>query len=116
MISGKIVPKGWGREFWITNTENYCGKILYFDAGKKFSWHYHLKKDEVFFVSKGRLELRFGNEDSIESCEHIILETGDSFHVPTGMRHQLIALTISEVFEISTQHFESDTYRIIKGD
>ena len=25
----KIVPKGWGYEKWICNTEEYCGKLLH---------------------------------------------------------------------------------------
>ena len=44
------------------------------------------------------------------------LERGDKFHVPTGMRHQMIALEDTELFEFSTQHFEEDSYRLIKGD
>jgi hypothetical protein len=28
----------------------------------------------------------------------------------------LIALTDGEVFEVSTQHFDSDSYRVWKGD
>ena len=43
----KFVPKGWGFEKWIVNCEQYCGKLLYIAKGKKCSWHYHNKKDEV---------------------------------------------------------------------
>ena len=32
-MSGIFVKKGWGYEKWITNTEKYCGKILYFNLG-----------------------------------------------------------------------------------
>ena len=31
----KHVPKGWGYEKWIVNTDLYCGKLLYINAGKK---------------------------------------------------------------------------------
>ena len=40
----QIVPKGWGKEIIFVNNDDYCGKILCFDKGKKFSMHYHLKK------------------------------------------------------------------------
>ena len=38
------IPKGWGKEMIITNNELYCGKILMFKKGCKFSINYHLKK------------------------------------------------------------------------
>ena len=36
-IESKIVKKGWGKEIWFVNNDEYCGKILCFDKGKKFS-------------------------------------------------------------------------------
>jgi quercetin dioxygenase-like cupin family protein len=41
---------------------------------------------------------------------------GDSFHIYPGLRHQMIAFEDSELFEFSTQHFEEDSFRIIRGD
>jgi len=41
-----IVPKGWGHEKIIHNSNGYCGKVLCFDKGKKCSYHYHKIKDE----------------------------------------------------------------------
>jgi mannose-6-phosphate isomerase-like protein (cupin superfamily) len=109
-------PKGWGFEKWITNNDKYCGKLLHFDVGKRCSWHFHKMKDEVFYVNMGLILLKFGNSDEIEISESIELRKGDSFHVPPGLRHQMIALEETDLFEFSTQHFESDSYRIIKGD
>ena len=34
-IESKIVKKGWGKEIWFVNNDEYCGKILCFDKGKK---------------------------------------------------------------------------------
>jgi hypothetical protein len=45
-----------------------------------------------------------------------ILESGDVFHVNRLMKHQLIALEDSEIFEFSTTHYDEDSYRIMKGD
>jgi hypothetical protein len=42
-----FVDKGWGNEIIFANNEKYCGKLLNFSAGKKFSMHYHLLKDET---------------------------------------------------------------------
>tara|TARA_B100000927_G_scaffold213628_1_gene174064 strand:- start:1702 stop:2055 length:354 start_codon:yes stop_codon:yes gene_type:complete len=112
----KFVPKGWGYEKWIVNNEEYCGKLLFLAKGKKCSWHYHKLKDEVFYVQSGRIKVLYSDEDDINSAKHVILEAGDNFHVYRGLRHRMIALLDSEVFEFSTQHFDSDSHRIIKGD
>ena len=47
------IAKGWGKEIIFVNNDEYCGKLLCFDKGKKFSMHYHLKKKETWYVSKG---------------------------------------------------------------
>jgi quercetin dioxygenase-like cupin family protein len=112
----KFVPKGWGFEKWIINCEEYCGKLLYFVKGKKCSWHYHELKDEVFYVQSGKIQVRYSHKDNIDKANVTILEKGDNFHVSRGLRHQMEALEDTELFEFSTQHFDSDSYRIIKGD
>ena len=111
-----FVPKGWGFEKWIVNNEKYCGKLLYFVKGKKCSWHYHKIKDEVFYVQSGKIMVKYSEEDDLKNAKEIILERGDNFHVYTGLKHQMIALEDTELFEFSTQHFDSDSHRIIKGD
>ena len=60
--------------------------------------------------------VRYSSSDDIEEAKEKILEPGQNFHVSVGLRHQMIALEDSELFEFSTQHFDSDSYRIIKGD
>ena len=110
------VPKGWGFEKWIVNNEEYCGKLLYFVKGKRCSWHYHELKDEVFYVQSGKLLIKYGEDDSQENALETILGPGDNFHVYRGLRHQMVALADTELFEFSTQHFDSDSYRVEKGD
>jgi len=112
----KFVSKGWGFEKWIVNCPEYCGKILYFAQGKKCSWHYHLLKDEVFYIQRGAVEVVYSYQDRIENADKILLVEGDKFHVPKGMRHQMYALKDTELFEFSTTHFDSDSIRIMKGD
>lgn len=112
------VPKGWGYEHWIVNKKEYCGKILFFKKGKRCSWHYHKLKDETFYIQSGRLEVTYGWNDRKTSnfITKTVLEEGDSFHVPVGMRHQMKGLTDVVMFEFSTQHFDEDSIRILKGD
>ena len=112
----KIVPKGWGYEKWICNTEEYCGKILHIIKGKKCSWHYHELKDETFYLQEGRLLVKYADHDDLEHAKEFVMERGDKFHVYRGLRHQMFALQDSDLFEFSTQHFDSDSLRIIRGD
>ena len=112
----EIYKKGWGYEKWIHNSSEYCGKILFFNAGKKCSWHYHKIKDEVFYVQRGSILIKFSWQDEIANASEILLRVGESFHVPQGLRHQMKAVEETELFEISTTHFDSDSIRIVKGD
>ena len=109
-------PKGWGNELWIVNNKKYCGKKLSFQAKKRCSWHYHKIKDETFFVNSGRFIILYGFADDIKLAKLTHLKVGDSLHIPPETRHQIIAIEDSVLYEFSTQHFETDSYRIIKGD
>ena len=112
----KFVNKEWGFEKWIVNTELYCGKLLYFVKDKACSYHYHKLKTETFYLHSGSIKLLYGITDDFAKAKVTYLYPGDKFEVPTGLRHQMIALEDSELFEFSTQHFDEDSYRVIKGD
>lgn len=112
----EIVDKGWGYEEILVNTSKYCSKILHMNKGKKLSWHYHKIKDETFYVENGKVILYYGNNEDILLANTKILNPGDTFHIPTGLIHRLEALENSRIFEFSTEHFDNDSYRILKGD
>lgn len=112
----KLVLKGWGCEHWIWNSGLYCGKILQFNAGKKCSYHYHKIKDETFYLQSGKILLKYGYDDDYSSAKELILVPGNTFHVPVGLRHQMMGIECSELFEFSSTHYEEDSYRVIKGD
>ncbi len=109
------IPKGWGEEVIICNHELYCGKLLRFNQGAKFSMHYHMIKDETWYVNKGLFTYRWIDTETAEVNERM-LRIGDTVRQLPGQPHQLEALTDGEVFEVSTQHFDSDSYRVWKGD
>jgi mannose-6-phosphate isomerase-like protein (cupin superfamily) len=50
------------------------------------------------------------------TIESLRLQRGDTFYVPRQMRHALIANRDTTIIEFSTEHFDSDSYRILKGD
>ena len=112
----EYVQKGWGYEKIIVNNDLYCGKILHFFKRKKCSWHYHLVKDETFYIQSGELEVTYGNKDEMLWANKITLKAGDSFHVPVGMRHQMEAIMETDMYEFSTHDAPEDSIRVIKGD
>ena len=115
VCEGCKVPKGWGEELIIENNEMYCGKLLIFKKGCRFSMHYHLIKDETWYVDKGEFIYRWIDTETAETIEQK-LKVGDVVRQRVGQPHQLIALTDGTIFEVSTQHFDEDSYRVVKGD
>jgi mannose-6-phosphate isomerase-like protein (cupin superfamily) len=112
----RIVPKGWGREVWIANNDLYCGKILEIRKGKRCSLHYHQIKNETFFLRSGRMLVRVKEQADGATVEEFEMAPGDCMDVPTGLIHQMVALEDCELYEFSTQHFDSDSHRLVKGD
>ena len=109
-----FVEKAWGSEEWIVNNEKYCGKILRFRKDTSCSWHYHKIKDEVMYVHTGKVKIIYGRKEDISHSlnNEVVLCEGQSFHIPTGLIHKICALDDTELFEFSTQHFDSDSYRL----
>jgi len=96
--------KVWGKEKWIVNHGKYCGKILCLDEGYRCSYHHHKIKDETFHILKGNVHMKIEGTD-------FYLSVGDTVHIKPGVKHSFTGLEDSEILEISTQHFEDDSYR-----
>ena len=112
----KRVDKVWGYELWIYNDEEYCGKLLVFEeAYSKFSMHYHIIKKESWYVQEGQFKFDWiDTEDA--TLQTTILDVGDSVTIERGQPHQLTALKPNSIiFEVSTEHFNEDSYRIYKN-
>jgi len=116
MFQPEIVKKGWGKEVVICNNKLYCAKILCFEKAKKCSMHYHILKDETWYVVKGSFILRTQDTSTGLMKPDILLNKGDIINIPQTLPHQLEALEDSEIFEVSTTHFDEDSYRTQKGD
>jgi mannose-6-phosphate isomerase-like protein (cupin superfamily) len=110
-----VIPKGWGNEIIIINNEKYCGKLLFFNKGAKFSMHYHMIKDETWYVDEGEFIYRWIDTNNGELNEQRLYK-GDVVRQIPGQPHQLETLTGGKIFEISTTHFDYDSYRVWKGD
>jgi mannose-6-phosphate isomerase-like protein (cupin superfamily) len=112
----KRVEKKWGYELWIHNDVDYCGKLLVFTkSGNKFSMHYHMIKDETWYIQKGAFQFDWIDTENGERC-YTQIQEGDVIEIKKGLPHQLTALTEeATVFEVSTQHFDEDSYRIYRN-
>lgn len=53
-------------------------------AQGEFIWHHHEHEDELFYVVKGRLLMRFRDRE-------VTLDPGDMIIVPRGVEHQPVA-------------------------
>jgi mannose-6-phosphate isomerase-like protein (cupin superfamily) len=115
--SAKRVDKSWGYELWVHNDEDYCGKLLVFtNAGDHFSMHYHMIKDETWYIQTGSFGFDWIDVDA-GIRNYTQLMEGDVVEIKKGLPHQLTALTPNAtVFEVSTQHFDDDSYRIYRND
>ena len=106
--------KNWGREIWLCNNDEFCGKILEIDAGSGFSVHFHVNKREVFYILEGKGILNWIDLETAERREGI-LEQGMIIEIPRLMPHQIIAESNMKVIEFSTHHEDSDSYRVEPG-
>jgi len=106
-----FVSKRWGWEDWIYNGK-YCGKILFIKKGLQTSFHYHKLKDEVIYVQSGMVDIVYSDKDDEVGAAKAFLEVGDAFRIKPKLRHRLVAVVDSYVFETSTHHEDKDVYRV----
>ena len=109
------VEKGWGHELiWATN-DKYCGKMLHFKTGAKFSMHFHSQKDETWYVISGKFVVKHINTKDARTNESE-LNPGSVWHNPPLLPHQLICLEEGTIIEVSTPDSVEDNYRVAPGD
>jgi quercetin dioxygenase-like cupin family protein len=110
-----FVEKGWGHELiWATN-DKYCGKMMAFKTGARFSMHFHKDKDETWYVLSGKFVVKWIDTTNAQQNEKVLVE-GDTWHNPPCMPHQLVCLEQGTVVEVSTPDSVEDNYRVQPGD
>lgn len=110
-----LVEKGWGSEYIFASNEKYCGKFMNFHEGATFSMHFHSEKDETWYVSSGKFEVRYIMTQNAEMKTHI-LNVGDTWHNAPLEPHQLHCIKAGTIIEVSTSDSVEDNYRIQPGD
>src|SRR5690349_4567227 len=97
------VDKPWGHELVWAETSRYVGKILHIRAGHRLSRQYHRVKEETLMVQSGEMDLEVGPADAIELRR---MKPGDVFHVTPGTIHRMLAVTDTDVLEVSTPELD----------
>jgi mannose-6-phosphate isomerase len=98
------VEKPWGHELIWAVTDRYVGKVLHIKAGHQLSLQYHRQKDETVMVWAGRM--RFEHFQDGQTSQFTEMGPGDAFHVTPGLRHRMIAVEDTDVFEVSTTELD----------
>jgi mannose-6-phosphate isomerase-like protein (cupin superfamily) len=111
----EIVKKGWGTEKIFASNNLYCGKLLNFNQGSKFSMHLHKEKDETWHVLSGSFILK--TIDTTSATINVeTLNIGDTKHITPMLPHQLMCVEEGTIIEVSTPDSIQDNYRVEKGD
>jgi len=103
------VSKAWGKEFWIVNCPEYCGKLLFIDRDAESSYHYHKEKKETFYCIEGFASLTVEGKPY-----HLHLMTWPKTILP-GQKHGFHARRKTVLLEISTHHDENDVFRLTES-
>ena len=113
-LTGRV-EKGWGsEEIWATN-DRYCGKLMHFRTGARFSMHFHAEKDETWYVLSGKFRVKYIMTENAEMLFQT-LEVGSVWRNEPLQPHQIICLEEGTIIEVSTPDSVEDNYRVGKGD
>jgi mannose-6-phosphate isomerase-like protein (cupin superfamily) len=108
-----FVEKSWGSEEWLVNNELYCLKKMKVKQGlwtSEGKWHYHKIKDETFIIQTGILRVEWVENKEFKTA---LLNPGETKRIYPNTKHRFTSETPDcEFLEVSTKHFDEDSYRI----
>lgn len=110
-----FVGKGWGSELIWASNDKYCGKLLKFKTGSKFSMHFHAEKDETWYVLSGEFNVYY--IDTKDASKKVVcLSEGDTWRNEPLLPHQVECIEAGTIIEVSTPDSVEDNYRVLPGD
>lgn len=102
--------KPWGHEVIFTKpSDPYTGKIIYLNAGKRFSLQVHDKKQETQMLVSGEAVLIIDNNQG--ELTEIPMVPLKGYVLQVGQRHRVRAVTDCAIYEVSTPE-AGTTYRL----
>jgi len=109
------VEKGWGSEEIFATNDLYCGKLLHFNQGSKFSMHFHAEKDETWYVLSGKFVVNMIDTRTARNYSYD-LTPGSKHRIYPLQPHQLECIEAGTIIEVSTPDSVEDNYRVFAGD
>jgi N-acetylneuraminate synthase len=82
----------------------YCKKLLILLPGQFHPFHYHVKKEETFYVLHGDLRVSVPEENMLD------LKEGEMYTVERGENHAFSSENGCIFEEVSTTHFPNDSF------
>ena len=110
-----FVEKGWGHELIFATNDLYCGKLMKFNKGAKFSMHFHAVKDETWYVLDGKFVVHMIRTKDATQYSYD-LHAGDTHRISPLQPHQLECIEEGTIIEVSTPDSVEDNYRVFPGD
>lgn len=102
--AARRVDKPWGHELIWAHTDQYVGKILLIETGRRLSLQRHEVKDESIYVLSGLLRLTLEDEAGEIRIEE--LGPGAHRHIAVGRIHRYEAVERCEILEVSTPELD----------
>ena len=97
----------WGEFSDLFQDEAVRVKELIIEPGKGISYQRHFKRDEIWFVSKGSCNIKFGEDtDKPEQFIESVLNTDEVFTVRAGQWHQIVNNSTEQCHIIEIQYGE----------
>ena len=92
-------------EWWVANEAElgYCGKFLFVFDGQTCPYHHHRMKHETFFIIKGTLRMKVGEEDRL-------MREGDLLVMPPGVGHSFTGVGPCLILEVSMPSILQDNF------
>jgi len=114
-MSNNVKQHEWGTEVIWANKDNYCSKILIFNAHAKTPFFFHKQKEKTYFVNSGEFKIKYINTKDGEIFEAPLVE-GQTFDVPSLMPVCIEAVKEQSVLaEASNGEYADDEYIVYKA-
>ncbi len=104
------IDKPWGYEIhFVPDGKPYMGKIIHINKGKRLSLQVHDKKQESWFLLKGKAKVIWdNNKGKLIETE---MESGKGYSCEIRQRHRLVGITDCDIVEVSTPEIGT-TFRL----
>lgn len=104
------IDKPWGFELhFVPDGMSYVGKLIHINKGKRLSLQVHDKKQESWFIIKGKAKVIWDNtQGNLVETE---LKQGKGYTCQIGQRHRLVGIQDADIIEVSTPEIGT-TFRL----